>query len=230
MSGLKIRFIVFTVLLSLPSLMHAQSIIVRKENARIEGQNAPGYQVAFQASASDVKSSLSKYLKELGKVRSSGEYLTVAEPLIDGAQRNTTLYATTKQLAGTTAAWIGAFPNSDGEANPDAELEKLAYEFGVAFEKELIQRQIDESLQALQAVERQQTRLSNQNKDLHNKIERNKREKIQLEKSLEENKKAFEQLTLDIAANARAQDSIAIATEQIRKVVELHQERQRQVK
>ena len=73
-------------------------------------------------------------------------------------------------------------------------------------------------------------RLSNQNKDLTSRIERKKREKIELEKSLVDYKLELEDLTKNLKANAKARDSVAIATEQIRKVVESHQERQRKVK
>jgi hypothetical protein len=78
-------------------------------------------------------------------------------------------------------------------------------------------------------VEKQQMRLVNQNKDLENKIEGNKREKIQLEKSLKNNKVELMTLTKKLEENKKAQDSVAIATEQIKKVVEMHKERQRKI-
>src|SRR3546814_4443436 len=64
---------------------------------------------------------------------------------------------------------------------------------------------------ALQAVEKKQMRLVNQHKDLSNKIENNKKQKIELEKSLVENKIDFEDLTKKLEGNARAQDSVAVA-------------------
>lgn len=214
----------------IPFCVTAQSVQVREEAARIEGENTSGYQVAFEANSAAVKNSLNRFLKTYGKVRSAGEYLSVPEPIIGGTKRTTTLYATTKQLASTTAAWIGVFPEPGGDEALSADVRKLAYDFGVTFQKEQIQAQIDESVQALEAVQKQQVRLSNQNKELSNRIERNKRQKIQLEKSLEANKLELEQLTKDIAANANAQDSIMVATDQIRKVVEMHKARQQQVK
>ena len=213
----------------LPFAAHAQAVEVKKETSRVQGKNTTGYQVAMAAPEEGVKNSLTKYLKALGKTKISGEYITLAEPVIGGKKYTNTLYATTRATGNTVAAWIG-MPSVEGEEGAqDNELKKLIYDFGVAFRREQIQVQIDESIRALQAVERQQSRLANQNKDLNTRIENNKREKIQLEKSLAGNKVELETLSKKLQANQKAQDSVAVAGEQIKKVVERHREKQRQV-
>lgn len=220
----------FLLLLTLvPFALHAQTITVKQEDSRIEGRSATGYQVALDAAEDEVRNSLHKYLKAVGKTKMSGDYMTVAEPLIAGKKYSLTLYATTIAAGGNTIAWLGMGSENGEESRRSSDLEKLAYQFGVTFHREKIQAQIDESLRALQAVEKQQGRLSNQNKDLNNRIESNKREKIQLEKSLVDNKLELQDLTKKLEANSKAQDSVAIATDQIRKVVEMHRERQRSV-
>lgn len=223
------RRLVFLFLL-LPFYTNAQTIEVRKESSRIEGENVPGFQVVLSAGEHEVRNSLIKYLKALGKTKTAGDYIATEQPVVGGKKYSNSLYATTKSIGNASAAWIGVNSASGEESNLDRDLEQLTYDFGVTFHREQIQKQIDESLQALQAVERQQMRLSNQNKDLTSRIERNKREKIELEKSLVDNKLELEDLTKNLKANAKARDSVAIATEQIRKVVESHQERQRKVK
>jgi hypothetical protein len=50
-----------------------------------------------------------------------------------------------------------------------------------------------------------------------------------LEKSLENNKTENQELLKRIEQNKKAQDSVAVAAEQIKKVVEMHKERQRKV-
>ena len=213
----------------IPCFSTAQKVEVKKENARIDGRNISGYQVAFSAGETDVRNSLIKYLKGLGKVKTSGEYISMEEPVVAGKKYTNVLFATTREIANTAAAWIGINSENGEESSLDRDIEKLTYDFGVAFHREKIQIQIDESLQALQAVEKQELRLANQNKDLNNRIERNKRQKTELEKSLVDNKLEFEELTRNLKVNAKARDSVFIATEQIRKVVEMHQERQRKV-
>ena len=100
---------------------------------------------------------------------------------------------------------------------------------GVTFHRDKIQKQIDESIRAAQAVEKQQQRLVNQNRSLNSKLESNKREKVQLEKSLQDNATELITLTNQLAKNKKDQDSVTLATDQIKKMVELHKERQRKV-
>ncbi|HTJ52515.1 MAG TPA: hypothetical protein VL443_23810, partial [Cyclobacteriaceae bacterium] len=101
--------------------------------------------------------------------------------------------------------------------------------FGVQFYRDKIQEQIDESNRALSAVERQQQRFSNQNRDLNMKLEDNKREKIQLEKSLVDNKTEYETLLKKIEKNKKDQDSLITSNEQIKKVIEAQKARQGKV-
>jgi ABC-type phosphate transport system auxiliary subunit len=220
----------FFILAILPFTASAQSIQVKKETSRIEGSSTGGYQVALTGTEEEVKICLVKYLKMMGKTKPSGDYITVAAPTIGSKKYTETLYATTRQTGSAAAAWMGVASASVEGSSLEGDLQKLVYDFAVTFHREKIQLQIDESLRALQAVEKQQLRLANQNKDLNNKVENNKREKIQLEKSLVENKLELQVLTNRLSANAKAQDSIAIATDQIRKVVEMHTEKQKRIK
>lgn len=216
-------------LVLLPFAARSQTLDVKKETSRVEGKNAAGFQVAMAATQEQVKNSLTKYLKGLGKTKISGDYITLAEPLIGGKKYANTLYATTRATGNTISAWIGMPSGDDDGRVPDNDLKKLVYDFGVAFRREQIQVKIDESLQALQAVQKQQSRLLNQNKDVITRIENNKREKTQLEKSLVRNKAEQESLAKKLQANKKAQDSVALAGEQIKKVVELNRAKQQQV-
>lgn len=227
---MKVAKLFIIALVMLPFGNYAQSVEVRKEGSRIESENVTGYQVTLTAPEEEVRVALTKYLKAIGRTKQSGDYITLTEPLVAGKKYVQTLYATTKSTGAGGAAWIGMQPDVGEEPGLDRDLEKLAYDFGVTFYKERIQRQIDESLRALQAVEKQQSRLVNQNKDLNNKIENNKREKIELEKSLVNNEIELGDLTKRLEGNNKAQDSVAVATEQIKKVVEMHKERQRKVR
>lgn len=213
----------------LPFALVAQPVEVKKATSRIEGKNTAGYGVALSASLDEVRNSLTKYLKALGKTKQSGDYITMDEPVIAGKKYTHTLFATARAAGNTTSVWIGLPSGEQQPAVPDAELEKFVRDFGVAFQREKIQAQIDESLRALQAVEKQQSRLINQNKDLRTRLENNSREKALLEKSLEENKQELADLTRKLDANMKAQDSVATATGQIKKVVEMNLEKQKQV-
>jgi hypothetical protein len=226
---MKVLQLLYLCLVFSPLASTAQTVQTSKESSRIEGTNIEGYQVSFDMPEEEVQSSLNRYLKAFGKIKISGDYITISHPVIDGKEYAGTLYATTKHVGNTVAAWMGLLSGSGEESAPGRGLEKLVYDFGVAFYRQKIQVQVDESLRALQAVERQQQRLVSQNKDLNSRIENNKAQKIQLERSLVENKLELERLILRLEDNTVAQDSVAVAGEQIKKVVEMHKERQRNV-
>jgi hypothetical protein len=150
--------------------------------------------------------------------------------LINGKNYTSPVYAVVRDK-GKGNAWLGIraseWPGNTDDLNKD--VEKIVYDFGVNFYREKIQKQIDESNTALQAVEKQQQKLLGQNKDLGTRLENNKSEKIQLEKSLENNKMEFEALNRKIEQNKKNQDSVAVAGEQIKKVIEMQKEKQRSV-
>ena len=223
------KFFFFIVLVH--PTVYGQTVTVKEEASRIKGDNAEGYEVVLDAPENEVQTSLTKFSRTLGKIRQSNDFTTVNEPTLEGTKYLHPLYAKARQIGNGTAVWIGIHEKQwDSEFEKvKPQLKKLAYDFGINFYREKIQLQIDESVRALQTVEKQQARLINQNKDFVNKIENNKQEKISLEKSLADNKLELETLTKKLAQNKKAQDSVAIATEQIRKAVEIHKTRQQKV-
>lgn len=223
-----VKIFVF-VLFLVPLVAVAQKTQVKKETMHIEGEQATGFKAELLANQDEVTASLSRFFKTLGKTKNSGDYFTIAQPVINGKTLRGTLYGSVLQNGKSTTIWIGMPLTAGEESSLYRDLETLTYNFAVTFQREQVQAQIDESLRALQTVEKKQVRLVNQHKDLNNKIENNKKEKIALEKALVDNKVELEDLTNKLDANVRAQDSVAVATEQIRKVVEMHRERQRKV-
>jgi hypothetical protein len=226
------KFFILFLPFFIAAFSHAQSVKVKKEKSTVKGEAMEGYSVELQGSLSEVNASFFKFLKTVGKTR-QGEYFTVNEPNVNGLAYSLPLYGITNENGKTATAWLGINPSAwqkNDLEKLNKELEKVMYDFGVKFYRDRIQVQIDESMQATQAVEKQQQRLLNENKSLSSKLEANKREKIQLEKSLENNKLEHENLLKRIEQNKKAQDSVAIAAQQIKKVVEAHKEKQRNVK
>jgi hypothetical protein len=226
------RFTLITWLLFSTLSMSAQTVKVKKENSNVKGEIAEGYAVELEGTLSDVNTSFVKFLKIYGKPKQSEGILILAEPVINSRTYTNPVFAVVKDNGKTSTTWIGiktsAWPADDAAA-VSKELEKMLYDFGVKFYRDKIQVQIDETNRAYQAVEKQKQRLVNENKTLLTKIEDNKREKIQLEKALANNKLENELLLKKIEKNKLDQDSVALAGEQIKKVTELHKERQRRV-
>jgi len=109
------------------------------------------------------------------------------------------------------------------------ELEKKVYQFGIKYYKDKIQAQIDEAQRAFDATTRQGQRLVNQNKDLTIQLGNNEQEKVKLEERLQANALEHAVLIQKLENNKLAQDSVVQAGDQIKKVIELHKERQGKV-
>jgi hypothetical protein len=209
----------------------SQTVHVTKESMRIKNENADGYSIVL--SGSDINNSFVKYLKGLGKVKQGFDYHTLTGANIGGKLYAANIYASAKDNDNKGTAWIGIknseWSKEEAEA-VDKQLEKIVYDFGVQFYRGKIQNQIDESTHALQTAERQQQKFINQNRDLNTRLEDNKRQKIQLEKSLVDNKLENENLLKSIEKNKKDQDSLRIVNEQIKKVIEMQKQKQQEVK
>lgn len=226
----KFGLVIFPVLLI--TIAAAQNINVQKGSAQVKGEKLDGFEVTLEGTTAEVTASLNSYLKKIGKTRLKDDVITILEPAIDGTRYTIPVLATTKGNDKNSTAWIGVktsdWPEEDVK-KVMKELEKTMYGFGVKFKQDKIQVQVDESVRASLAVEKQQQKLLNQNKELNVKLEDNKREKIQLEESLENNRLEYEDLLKKIEQNKHNQDSISLAGEQIRKVTEMHKEKLKKV-
>ena len=159
----------------------------------------------------------------------TGNQFQVTEPQVNLTKYVNPFFASSKVKGANVTVWIGASEESDSTKSIRGELEKITCNFGVKFYKDKIQVDVDESLRALNAAEKQQQRFVLEAKNLVSRQEMNAKEKVRLEKALVNNTQDSANLVTALAKNKLSQDSVAIATEQIKKMVELHKERQRKV-
>ncbi|MDW8330739.1 MAG: hypothetical protein RMK43_03745 [Cyclobacteriaceae bacterium] len=213
--------------------VYAQTITVKKENARIKGANVPGYETELEGNVEEVTAALTKYLKVFAKLKPGNNPISTSEIVISNISYKNPVYAMVRERGNRAAAWMGIkpdeWPTADEAEKVQSELERLTRDFAVTFYRDRIQAQIDESERALQAVERQQQRLVNENKNLNLRLENNQKEKTQLEKSLEANKLEYLNLQTRLEQNKKSQDSLAVVLEQVKKVLEMHRERKQKV-
>lgn len=230
MKKLTILFILFAT-----SGVFAQKVSVSKKSDKIKGESAEGYGADLEGKKENVATAWNRFLKDMGKVKTGGDYQYIEGPALGGTVYSTgVVYATVTGNGNEEKAsvWMG-IKSAEWKVNDitlvENQLEKLVYQFGVKFYRDKIQAQIDEGQQALDAVVRQQQRLTNQNKDLNIKLGNNGQEKIQLDKAIETNKLENLVLIQKLTNNKLSQDSVASAGEQIKKVIEMHKDRQRKV-
>jgi hypothetical protein len=220
-------------MLSVSLTAYSQKVDVSKESEKVKGESADGYKTELEGKKDEVAAAWNKYLKEMGKVKSNGEYQFVENPALGGtAYTSGIVYSRVNGNEEKTTIWTGV-KGAEWTVNDisivEKQLEKLLYQFGVRFYRDKIQAQIDEGQQASEAVTRQQLRLTNQNKDLNSRVVSNAAEKLRLEKALDANKLENLVLIQKIENNKKSQDSVKLAGEQIKKVIEMHKERQRKV-
>ena len=227
------RTLFFLLILFGPSALAQKVTVSPGQTEKVKGTSVEGYSTELEGKKDEVNSSWIRFLKEIGKVRQSADPVTISEPVFNGLLFSKgSIYAVIRERGERTYVWLGIL-QSEWESNDvervNHELEKAIYRFGVKFYRDKIQTQIDETQQALDAVEKQKQRAITQNKDLTIQLGNNEQEKVQLEKSLENNKLENAVLKVKLENNKKAQDSLQQAAQQIQKVKEAHIERQRKV-
>lgn len=210
-----------------------QKVTVTKKSEKVKGESAEGYSTTLEGKKEEVAAAFERYIKDLGKVKSGGDYQFVEGPSMGGTVYVTgVVYARSGGSAESGTVWLGK-KTDEWTVNDiklvEDQLEKLVYQFGIKYYKDKIQAQINEAQQALNIVIRQQQRLVTESNTLHTKMVNNERQKIQLEQALDVNKLDHLVLLQKIVNNKKAQDSVSETTIPIKKVVELHQERLRKV-
>ncbi len=229
---IKFRVAVFFLLVGVG--VQAQTATVKNQKQRLKGENVDGFAVDLEGKKSDVSSSLTRYLKEVGKIKFlSSDPLVITDPIFNGnVYAKKSIYAFITEGGNVVSAWLGIKPgewDSKDVEMVNKQLERMAKEFGVRFYREKAQAQIDETQQALDAVDKQSLRFLNQGNDLSRKLANNELERIKLEKELEANKLENAALKIKIENNKKAQDSIANVSVQIKKVKETQLEKLRKI-
>jgi hypothetical protein len=216
------------------SAASSQTVTVKKQQEKVKGESVEGASTELEGKLSQVSSSWSKFLKEVGRVKLfSSDPLVITEPNFNGTVfPKGIVYAYIFENGNQTRVWLGILPGEWGEnerATAAQEVERLVYQFGVRYHRDQVQGQINETQEAVDAVERQMQKLVNQNKEMTIRLVNNEKERVQLQKSVENNKLESEALKIKLEKNKKAQDSLASAAGQIRKVKETHQERLRKI-
>ncbi|MFM8346905.1 MAG: hypothetical protein ACKOAR_02555 [Bacteroidota bacterium] len=217
----------------LSGALFAQQISVSSDSRTVKGATADGFTVSIEGSAESVSQSLVRFLKGYGKPKAAGNVITVTSPVLGGnPYEKQFMYAVAAGDATSSTAWIGLnkeeWPNNDTEVLL-ARIKDLTYQFGVKYYRDRMQMQIDETQQAVEAIERKVQRLIQQNKDLNIKLLDNEQNKVKLEKALVQNGLDHASLLLKIEANKKSQDSVAAAGVQVKKVLDAQRDKQSKI-
>jgi hypothetical protein len=227
-----IKFIFLLSLVSLSAELSAQTVTVKKASEKLKGESMDGFATDLKGSRSDANNTLTKILKEHGKIKFlSADPFVVTNPVLNGGlYEKGVLYGLVRDADASVAIWIGRKASDWTEAQletVDKEIEKLVYEAGIQFYRDQVQKEIDQTQQAIDAVVKQISRFSSQGKDLAKKLENNDQEKIKLLKLMEANTLEDAVLKVKIENNKKAQDSVGNALNRIQEMKKVHQEKMR---
>src|SRR6478736_8437451 len=205
------KFYAAAVMIVLGTNCWAQTIAVKKQKEKVKGESVEGYSTELEGKLDEVSSSWTKFLKEVGRVKLfSSDPVVVTEPNFNGTvYPKGIIYAYIFENGNQTRVWLGLLPKEWEEKDievANTETEKLVYQFGIRYNREKVQKQIDETQSAVDAVEKQTQRLINQNKEMTIQLANNEKEKIHLEKSIQNNKLEYEALKIKLEKNKKAQD------------------------
>jgi len=228
------KFYLTAIMISICAISWSQTVTVKKQKEKIKGESVDGYSTELDGKLSDVNASWTKFLKDIGRVKLfSSDPIVVTEPNFNGTvYPKGIIYGHIFENGNQTRVWLGLLPKEWEEKDievANTETEKLVYQFGIRYNREKVQKQIDETQSAVDAVEKQTQRLINQNKEMTIQLANNEKEKIHLEKSIQNNKLEYEALKIKLEKNKKAQDSLANASVQIKKVKDTHEERLRKI-
>jgi len=225
----------FSLLLVLASLIPAagQKVSFQADARKINGKSADGNSVEILAPKESVNSAFAKYLKDIGKTKTSSGIISISNPLLGGTTwEKMIVYAQVTGDMNKTVTWMGLCKEEWPDRDTDAiigQMRDLVYQFGVKYYRDQIQLEIDKTQSAVDAADKKILRLTSQGKDFAQKLVDNEAEKIKLEKALELNVSNHTLLTQKIELNKKSLDSMNNAAAQIRKVLEGQKERQQKV-
>ncbi|GAB1446521.1 MAG: hypothetical protein KF860_02110 [Cyclobacteriaceae bacterium] len=231
MSRNKFELITISLLISIAAL--GQKVTTEKQAQKINGEESDGFSTALEGKKETVIISWNKFLKDFGKLKQGARFTSISEPALGGTVYKTgVIYADIKEKGENVEVWLG-IKEGEWQVNDidivKKDLENEVYQFGIKYYKDKIQAQIDEAQRAFDATTRQSQRLVNQNKDFFIQLANNEQDKVKLEERLKANALEHAVLLQKLENNKLAQDSVVQASEQIKKVIELHKERQRKV-
>ncbi|MDZ7650895.1 MAG: hypothetical protein U5K54_29260 [Cytophagales bacterium] len=224
------KFFLLLICVFLSGVAQSQTVTVNKQNEKIKSESIEVFATSLEGKKEDIQAAWMKFLKGMGKLKQNSDPMLVSEPTINGtAFSGGIVYAGRKEGDKNTEVWIGINPSewdSKDVTYANRELQKMLNQFGVKFYRDQVQIQINETEEALVAVEKQQQKLLNQSKDLDLKLSNSEQEKLQLEKTLETNKLENAALKIRLENNKKAQDSLIQVTGQIKKVMATYREKQ----
>src|SRR6478752_6824254 len=151
---MKNKFYTVLILILTSTVCWSQTVTIKKQKEKIKGESVEGYSTELEGKLNDVSASWTKFLKDIGRVKLfSSDPIVVTEPNFNGTvYPKGIIYGYIFENGNQTRVWLGLLPKEWEEKDLDAanqETEKLVYQFGIRYNREKVQKQIDETQAAV---------------------------------------------------------------------------------
>lgn len=225
------KIILFTVLMT-PVSLAAQEIAIQDETKRINGTTLSGYSSTIKGDFNDILNEWTKNINEY-QLRRRRNYMEMNEMSFPEVTPNTfKVFTTVNRVDSSAIIWIGFAEDISDEDNSERLQDALfnfLYKFSFDYNKQKIQKDIEEAERAATFTSRKHNRLIQEQKNLELKLTDARNEKRRLEATLEELQLEVQVLMQKIEDNQLEQTKVYQDLEQIKKVLEKHKERLKEI-
>lgn len=197
----------------------AQTEIKPKTN-KIKTKKVEGFELILTEDIDLVADSWTNYLKSLGKYKNWLLHQSISELSIDFSGE--VLYALSDKNSDHIALWLGA---QDIAEPTEDDYGSLFLNFEIQLRKDRVQNEIDETQRAVDFVQKRQNKVTREIETLESKKSYNEKELLRLQRLIEENKVEYAVIKTQIENKIAEQDSLVIAVEKAKGVLEVKKEK-----
>jgi len=212
----------------------AQKVIVKEDQQKIQETKRKGMSTLIKLDYKTVKNTWKEYLKQFGKVTSSGEYFFMEGATMAGVSTEglVNVYSIVKETQeGVLVFWCIDLGTSylTSESKQYEEAQRYLHRFGVKCYQDEVQKQINDAENALFTTAKQQQKTVDEGYRLEQNLEKNASEKIKLEQLLVDNgneKVMLDSLTI---VNKEQQKNMELEVLKMQKALELIKQKMNQI-
>lgn len=215
--------------------LKAQTVEVNPANGSIKEKSLKGFVVCLELDVKDLEKSWSRYLKSLGKFETVERQAMVGLALMLPAVSSDAIdfYSKVTVSPRCVQVFMGGLRAGSSLELLDVQndnIKKLLYDFAVEQYRQDLIGQISEAERVVNLAVKAHDKRESEGENIKSKLKRNRKEKVNLLKSIDENASNLKKLQVDSARNVTEQESALEEINKVRKIAEDKKQKLSQVK
>lgn len=213
----------------------AQTVEVNPANGSIKEKSLKGFVVCLELDVKDLEKSWSRYLKSLGKFETVERQAMVGSAIMLPAVSSDALdfYSKITVSPRCVQVFMGGLRAGSSLELLDIQnenIKKLLYDFAVEQYRQDLIGQISEAERVVNLAVKAHDKRESEGENLKSKMKRNRKEKVNLLKSIEENASDLKKLQTDSTRNVTEKESALEEISKVRKIAEDKKQKLSQIK